>query len=98
MGKLPRGIIPKDETIQSIVPVNYLVVSGVADWAAFGLIASLSSIIQTDLLPDRNEQRDFLEAVVAAGAVDGITGKSELTVDTLPLERHQEKGGVNFYR
>jgi hypothetical protein len=91
MGKLPRGVIPKDIQIQSIIPVDYLIVAGTADWASFGLIAALSVASERDLLPQQREQKRFLEAIVAAGAVDGITGKSELTVDTLPLEIHQEK-------
>lgn len=91
MGKLPRRIIPKDEIIQSAVPVDYLVVSGTADWAAFGLVAGLSSVFGLNLLPDREEQEEFLKTIVKAGAVDGITGKSELTVDTLSLEKYWKK-------
>lgn len=91
MGKLRRGIIPKDEVIQSIVSVDYLVVAGIADWAAYGVITALSSMVGEDLLPTGEEQEKLLEAIVRAGAVDGITGKSELTVDTLPLIQHQRR-------
>lgn len=91
MGKLPRGIIPKDEQIQSSVQVDQLVVGGTADWAAFGIISALSLIDGKDLLPTSNEQYQLLTRIVAAGAVDGITGRSELSVDTLSLTNHQEK-------
>lgn len=91
MGKLPRGIIPKDEKIQSVVPVDYLIVGGTADWAAFGLIGTLSLMTGERLLPTVDEQEKLLKAVVSAGAVDGITGENTLSVDTLPLERHKRK-------
>jgi len=91
MGKLPRGIIPKNEKIQSVVPVDYLVVGGTADWAAFGLIATLSLMTGEPLLPTADEQEKLLKAVVSVGAVDGITGENTLSVDTLPLERHKRK-------
>ncbi len=91
MGKLPQGIIPKDKKIQSVIPVDYLIIAGTADWAAYGLITCLSLINNKNLLPKTNEQKKLLQTLVKSGAVDGITGKNELTVDTLSLKIHQEK-------
>jgi len=34
------------------------------------------------------EERRMIEAMVSAGAVDGITGKNILSVDGLPVEEH----------
>lgn len=91
MGKLQRGIIPADEHIQSVVSVDYLIVGGTADWAAFGLVALLSLLKGKDLLPTPSLQRAFLETVVLAGAVDGVTGKNEFSVDSLPFYVQQKK-------
>jgi hypothetical protein len=91
MGKLPRGLIKKDEAIQSVIEVDHLVISGTADWSAYGLIAGLSIYTGRDLLPTPEEQEKVLSAIIEAGAVDGITKKREMTVDTLPLDKHQLK-------
>jgi D-glutamate cyclase len=90
MGKLAKGIIPKDSLIQSEIPVDYLVIAGVADWSAFGIIAGLELESDQDLLPTVEDQATFLNAIVRAGAVDGITGKNEPTIDSLPLAEHQK--------
>jgi hypothetical protein len=91
MGKLSRGIIPNDEKIHSIIPVDDLILGGTADWAVFGLIAALQLATGEYLLPSMDEQERLLKTIVSAGAVDGITGESKLSIDSLPLEEHKRK-------
>ena len=38
-----------------------------------------------DLLPTADQVRRRLEAIVAAGAVDGLSGRPELSIDGQPL-------------
>ncbi len=97
MGKLSRRLIgsavPNGEAIASVTSCEHLVVAGVSNWGAYGLMAALAVV--------RPEWRDrialFLtaerdlavtKAVVAAGAVDGVTAKREATVDGYGPEVH----------
>jgi len=74
--------------IASAVRVDYLVVAGVSNWGAYGIVAALSRLSGQMLLHSAAEERRIIEACVEAGAVDGITRRPEPTVDGLPLEAH----------
>ena len=74
--------------IASAVRVDYLVVAGVSNWGAYGIVAALSRLSGQMLLHSAAEERRLIEACVEAGAVDGITRRPEPTVDGLPLEAH----------
>jgi hypothetical protein len=74
--------------IASAVRVDYLVVAGVSNWGAYGIVAALSRLSGQMLLHGAAEERRLIEACVEAGAVDGITRRPEPTVDGLPLEAH----------
>ncbi len=66
--------------------VRHLVIAGVCNWGAYGLVAGLSLLARQNLLPDPELEGRRLETLVRAGAVDGITGRPEPTVDTFPWE------------
>lgn len=65
-----------------------LVVADVSNWGAYGLLALASVCIRRPLL-DEFVLSDCLEALVAAGMVDGVTGCAIATEDGLPLVRSQ---------
>lgn len=88
MGRVFKRVITDvrhGEKIASTVPTDYVIVSGVSNWGAYGLIAALSVLAGQDLLPSSCEIEETLERLVRAGAVDGLSGKSETAVDGLPL-------------
>jgi hypothetical protein len=70
------------------VRVDHLVVAGVSNWGAYGIVAHLGARAGRPLLHTPDEERRMVEACVAAGACDGVTRKREPTVDGLPLEAH----------
>ena len=72
----------------SVVPAHHLVVAGVSNWGAYGLAAYLSLLAGRSLGHTSEEEERMLRAMVAAGAVDGITGEATPTVDGLPLALH----------
>jgi len=74
--------------IASTVRVSRLVVAGVSNWGAYGIVAALSRVSGQMLLHGAAQERRLVEACVDAGAVDGITRRPEPTVDGLPLEAH----------
>jgi len=74
--------------IASIVPVDHLVVAGVSNWGAYGIVAQLGRLTGRSLLHTPAEERRLIDACVGAGAVDGITRRREPTVDGLDADTH----------
>jgi hypothetical protein len=97
MGKLSRELIaaevPNGAAIASVTSCDHLVVAGVSNWGAYGLMAALAVV--------RPEWRDIIarfltaerdlavtQAVVDVGGVDGVTAKREPTVDGYGADVH----------
>jgi len=79
---------PRVAKVASVVAVRHVVVAGVSNWGAYGIVVELARLSKRPLLHTAEEERGMIRACVAAGAVDGITRKREATVDALPLEAH----------
>jgi hypothetical protein len=102
MGVLPKDIvendIPNGPLIAARTPADYLLVSGVANWGAYGLLGSVATLrpeIAPSLLKHFNGQfeEEVLRAAVDIGqAIDDSRvdrpGKLQMTIDRLPLEDH----------
>lgn len=98
MGKLPPGLIartvPNGDRIACTTTCDRLVVAGVSNWGAYGLLAALcvvrptwSATLSRFLTADRDLA--VTRAVVEqAGAVDGVTARREPTVDGFGPEVH----------
>jgi hypothetical protein len=98
MGRLPAGLVarevPNGDTIACVTPCDHLVVAGVSNWGAYGLMAALA-VVRPDwaatLAGFLGAARDLAvtRAVVErAGAVDGVTARREATVDGFGPEVH----------
>jgi hypothetical protein len=74
--------------IASTVRVDDLVVAGVSNWGAYGIVAHLGHRTGRPLLHTPGQERDLISACVEAGAHDGVTRRREATVDALPLDAH----------
>ena len=72
--------------IGSVVPADFLVVAGVSNWGAYGLVGALSLLKEEELLPTGDEARRHVLSVVEAGGVDGITRERAGTVDGVSLQ------------
>ena len=68
--------------------VDHLVVAGVSNWGAYGIVAQLARLTGRPLLHGPDDERRMIEACVAAGACDGITRRRQPTVDGLPADVH----------
>jgi hypothetical protein len=79
------GVFPQ---IASVVKVKHLVVAGVSNWGAYGVVAELGRLTGRPLLHTGEEEQAMVQACVDAGAVDGLTHRPEPTVDGLPLPVH----------
>jgi len=91
MGSVPRPRLRRagiPARIASTVKVMHLVVAGVSNWGAYGIVAHLGRLAGQDLLHTAEEERRLISACAAAGAIDGITRGNDATVDGVPLEAH----------
>lgn len=81
-----RTAVRHGRLMATTVPTDYCIVSGVSNWGALGLVGALSVLEGRDLLPTGEKLTAGLRRVVEdGGAVDGVTGRREPTVDGLPL-------------
>ena len=98
MGKLPPGLIartvPNGDKIACVTSCDRLVVAGVSNWGAYGLMAALAvarpdwaARIATFLTAER-DLTVTRATVDKAGAVDGVTALREATVDGFGPEIH----------
>lgn len=102
MGVLPSELvahdIPNGSLIAATTPADFLIVAGVSNWGAYGLLAALAA-----LRPDRMPHllRHFtteMEHTLLAAAVDvgqaiddsriDCPGKLQMSVDRIPVEEH----------
>jgi D-glutamate cyclase len=101
MGSLPRELIAQHvdhgETIACATPARHLIVAGVSNWGAYGLLGALA-VLRPDwrerLLACLDEKLDqaILEATVNNGpAVDGVSRLRTMTVDDLDMTVHHSK-------
>ena len=74
--------------IAATVTVDHLVVAGVSNWGAYGIVAHLGHLAGQALLHTPAQERELVAACVGAGASDGVTRRREPTVDGLPLDVH----------
>ncbi|MCC8427402.1 DUF4392 domain-containing protein [Reyranella aquatilis] len=98
MGKLPAGLIarhvPNGAEIACVTSCDHLVVAGVSNWGAYGLMAALAVLRpdwQAMIAKFLTAERDLAvtrATVDEAGAVDGVTALREATVDGFGPEIH----------
>jgi D-glutamate cyclase len=74
------------------VATDFTVLGGISDWAAYALAFALCRLRGESSAAAANDEqavRVLIEALVRdAGAVDGVTGRHEPSVDGLPLETY----------
>jgi len=102
MGVLPKALvesdIPNGKLIAATTGADYLLVSGVANWGAYGLLGALA-VLRPDLkTPLLSHFGGELEHTILKSAVDlgqaiddsrvDRLGQLQMTIDRLPLEDH----------
>ncbi|MGD9721806.1 MAG: glutamate cyclase domain-containing protein [Pirellulales bacterium] len=78
------------ERIVCRTATDHAIIAGVSNWGGYALalaVARLRGAVQRGQQWNSHNQRTLIEALVRhAGAVDGLTGRREPTVDGLPLD------------
>lgn len=82
--------VPHGQLVCAHQGCTYPLAAGVSNWWGWGLAALLSAHSGKELLPSEDEETALLEAVLAAGGLDGVTKESAMTVDNLSLAQHLE--------
>jgi len=92
MGNLaPR--IPEVATLPddpAVTCTTHLVIASVANWGAYGVLAALSRLTGRNLLPRPVDESACVRRLVALGAVDGVTGVADCTVDSFTLSENTD--------
>lgn len=73
--------IAHGELIFCATPADYIIPAGTSNWGGHALVAALSVLSGRRLLRPIAHERRVLEALFAAGAVDGSRRKRQLSVD-----------------
>lgn len=69
--------------------VDSLVTASISNWGAYGIEACLALLAgKRGLFHTSRLERSVLKCMVAVGAIDGSTGRNELSVDGVPGERY----------
>lgn len=80
--------IEHGEAIACVTSVDQLVVAGVSNWGAYGVVAALSLLSSEMLLHTSDMERRLLAACVDAGSVDGVSGEPAMCVDGIESAAH----------
>jgi hypothetical protein len=63
---------------------DFCICAGVSNWAGYALASLVSVLLGKNLMADFASFSNIMDTIVKAGAVDGVTGRPEPTVDGLP--------------
>ncbi len=77
-----RGLIPGTSVTRS----THLLLAEVSNWGAYGLVAMLDLVAGIDALPDAATEASWIERIVDAGAVDGMSRANVAMVDGHSLD------------
>jgi hypothetical protein len=91
MGLVAEAIRARREmTISpSVTKTSKLIVATCSNWGAYGLVAALSLLHRTRLLPAFDEIQRYIHLAVEAGAVDSASGLREPRVDGRALDEER---------
>ncbi|MDR2507095.1 MAG: DUF4392 domain-containing protein [Candidatus Accumulibacter sp.] len=93
MGSLREGMkqrVSHGDLIFCATPADFVIAAGTSNWGSYALTAALSLLSGTLLLPSPQKERNALEALLAAGAVDGCTKSPSLSVDGIPWDDYSK--------
>ena len=83
---IPRVASLPDEP--AVTRTTRLVIASVANWGAYGVVAALSRLAGRNLLPAPADESACIRRLVSLGAVDGVTGAADCTVDSFTLSEN----------
>lgn len=85
------ALLPDYVSCLSVVRAEFALTVDVSNWGAYALADALSFVWGVSRGIEPGEETKMLEAALCAGAVDGISGKPETSVDGFAAELLEEK-------
>lgn len=85
---LVKNHVRNGAAIAAAESCHLLVLATVSNWGGYGITAGLSLFSGKNLLNPPETESELLAVMVQAGAVDGCSRKSDMTVDGLSLEEN----------
>ncbi len=85
---LTAQFVRHGEQIAAVAKADIALIAGVSNWWGFGICALLSLHYGQNLLPSPQTEQHILEAIIKAGAVDGIRYTGSLSVDNLDIHSY----------
>ena len=67
---------------------DYPLVAGISNWWGWGIAALISLNMGENILPAYEEEKSLLEAMLSAGAIDGIVHEPQMSVDGISFEEN----------
>ncbi len=64
-----------------VIKTDYLIISSVSNWGAYGLCGYLSDYCGKTLLPEESWLQKYMLFLQSCGCIDGVTKQNTLTVD-----------------
>jgi len=86
MGHFSRDLASIFSIRLSVTRCDRVIVASTSNLGAYAMVAALSILTKRNLLISPSLGRVLVERCVGAGAVDGISGRQELSVDGVPLD------------
>jgi hypothetical protein len=83
-----QGRVKHGPLIFCATRADFALAVGISNWGAYALAAAVSLLAGRLLLAPLEKEREVMEALLAAGAVDGCTKSPSLSVDGLPWESY----------
>ena len=80
---IEHEFLPKNPCVTT---TTELIVASCSNWGGYGLIAALSLKRGVNLLPSVDDGKQMVREIVAAGAVEGMSGESKEWVDNRDLD------------
>ncbi len=83
-----KSSVLNGEIIASQSRADHLIVAGVSNWGGYGLAAGLSLKSGKLLMHDAADEERVMSTIIACGAVDGVTKRTEPSVDGYSFEEN----------
>ncbi len=80
---IEHDYLPKNPCVTT---TTELIIASCSNWGGYGLVAAMSLLKGVNLLPSVEDAKQMVRDVVAAGAVEGMSGESKEWVDNRDLE------------
>ena len=92
MGNLAAEIVnvPSLVKLPCVTTTTKALISSVSNWGGYGLVAAMSKLHGSNLLPSIEEEQQLVKRSVNMGAVDGMSTKPEYKVDGFTLEENSQ--------